>query len=105
VNSEKVSSEQMSLDKSSQSNQIRKEKKIVCGRARTCKIIGKSIIEVFDDDKKIFIPYNEFISEFGVKEKIEKELYEEIYDTYLCVNNDNVNNDNVNNDKYKESRI
>ncbi len=38
-----------------------KEKRVVCGKARTCKLSGGKVIEVYDDDKKVYVPFDEFL--------------------------------------------
>lgn len=39
---------------------VEKEKRVVCGKARTCKISGGKVLEVYDEDKKVFLPVDLF---------------------------------------------
>ena len=38
-----------------------KEARVVCGKARTCKLSGGKVIDVYDEDKKVYVPYEEFL--------------------------------------------
>lgn len=38
-----------------------KEARVVCGKARTCKLSGGKVIDVYDEEKKVYVPYEEFL--------------------------------------------
>lgn len=38
-----------------------KEKRVICGKPRTCKLSGGKIVEVYDEDKKVYVPHDEFL--------------------------------------------
>ena len=40
---------------------MEKEKRVIAGKARSCKIVGKEITEVYDEDKKVYVPFQEFL--------------------------------------------
>lgn len=40
---------------------MEREKRVIEGKARTCKITGNKIYEVYDEDKKVYVPYEEFL--------------------------------------------
>lgn len=42
---------------------MEKEGRNICGKIRTCKISGNKIVEVYDDDKKVYLPYDLFMKQ------------------------------------------
>lgn len=40
---------------------MKKGSRYICGKIRTCKIYGDKIIDVYDDEKKIYVPCDEFL--------------------------------------------
>ncbi len=62
-----------------------KENRFIFGKSRTCKLNGKKIIEVYDDEKKVYIPYSELFQE-------EHRLENEFIDTYIINEKENIKN-------------
>jgi len=40
---------------------VEKEKRVICGKPRTCKLSGGKVVEVYDEDKKVYVPHDEFL--------------------------------------------
>lgn len=40
---------------------MNKEGRNICGKVRTCKVSGGKILEVYDDEKKVYVPYDLFM--------------------------------------------
>lgn len=40
---------------------MKKGSRYICGKIRTCKISGDKIIDVYDDEKRVYVPCDEFL--------------------------------------------